>query len=730
MLRNILLFIVVGMLSLTFSSHADEQFVDPEVAQTLAQLENYCNEIPNNISIFAENLEDGSVKSVNIEVEPGVIKHDIFIKVSFDGTENYISCNQNFNTPLADKSLSELQALGGEAGIGSIACVAQSDESIPGAGVETMIAALQDVAEEAMCEEESKSSLGSCTRNMAYCGLENLKVTRLIKVDKPEGANCSGLLGGAAGSATDVGQCMATFIRGAFNEITDTLKFLVIEAPTWLYKKTFGRWFAEPAVEQMENVESLEAIASSDDTDEEITEEQNEPEKSFFDKVVAFTENLILEQGVKNFGCESWSSGVPGVGTCLSPPASWECASCKQKAMALCGVAGYAAGMVVETAVLAAPVGVIAGTVAGLSKASRAAKAAKLGKEATRASRVAASVTSGSLKVAKAGMAVIAPIARVGLAVGKKTVEFLKLIPGVEATAKVLSAPIRGFLKADDFLTSRSWSLTYHGSKAYTQALAKTGDVTLAISAAKTASKVSQSQNIGANLLRTQSELRVEAKSAIDPNLSAQQRLRASQRQDVLLSRMRKQEAEYTSLRSSLSPKDLENANTASSQHVSDLVNKYKAQDEQIVSDMYKYGINHVQKVENLMPEGGLILSMNESNRLTVEIPNTNYQDYLRTLQRVADDAKIDDVEALRQLAYMPSDQLGSFKATYPKFEDPMLSLTRIYDEKYAQHLTAVTDPVDKDNLVKLIRELELRQKNSTEISSKLDEILGTCSIR
>jgi hypothetical protein len=560
--------------------------------------------------------------------------------------------------------------------------------------------------------------------------LEKLKLTKVLKIDKPADANCSGLLKGAGSTYADFGQCMATFIRGAFNEITDTLKFLVVEAPVWLYKKTFGRWFGEPAVEQMENVESLEAIAASASTDKEIEEEQKNPKKSFFEKVVAFTENLILEQGVKNFGCEKWSSGIPGVGTCLNPPASWECASCKQKAMALCGVAGYATGMVVETAALATPVGVVAGTVAGLARMNKAAKAAKLGKEISTASRLAANLASGGRKVAKLALAPIAPIAKAGFSVGKGVVKLLKLIPGVELTAKVLSAPIRGFFKVDDFLTSKAWSFSFHGSKAYTQVLAKTGDVSKALAAAKTASKVSQTQKVGSHLLQVQSEIRLEAKNAADPALSSAKRAEAAKRQEKLMASMRRQQEDYTKLRSSISSQELEAAKGAPDDYVVELMNKFKSQDEQIIADMYKYGVKHVQKVETLLPSGGVILSMNKEKRIIVEIPAGNqHRDYLMTIQKVADDAKIDNVDALRQLAYMPSDQLHKFKETYPQFNDPILSLSKIYNEKYAKQLIAVTDPIDKDNLIKLIRELELRQKNTSEISSKLDEILGTCSI-
>lgn len=100
-----------------------------------------------------------------------------------------------------------------------------------------------------------------------------------------------------------------------------------------------------------------------------------------------------------------------------------------------------------------------------------------------------------------------------------------------------------------------------------------------------------------------------------------------------------------------------------------------------------------------------------------------------RSLQRVSDELKITDQDALREFAYLPSDRLHEFAEKYPGYGDPLDVLTNVYKEKYGDQLKLVTDPVDQDNVVKLIRELELRQSSPREISTKLDEMLRSCRL-
>lgn len=721
---------LLTILLMITTSYAEE-VLDAAAVEARQELNEICQGVVQNVSYYKDNLADGSLMSLAVEIEPGVTKYDVLIKVNHEDGSDYVSCHQNFALPLLDQSLEELETMAVTEGQSNLACVEAGSGVSPGNAISGDLANLQAVAEGAMCEANEESSLKSCAANMAYCGLDNLNLAGVVGIEKPPGVECTGVVEGAANTVLNIGQCMATFLRGIYNEITDTLKFLVVEAPVWLYENTFGRWFGEPAVEQMENVESLEAIASSEASDEEIAEEEENPEQSFVDKILAFTNQLILEQGVKNFGCATWSSGIPGVGECLEAPASWECATCKQKAMAICGVAGYATGIVVETAVLATPVGVVAGTALALAKnAGRASKAAKVAKATKEGSRLAAATVRGAQAVGRGAMTIIRPLAKGGYMLGKGALKGIKAIPGAVVTAKVASAPIRYLLKADDFLTSKAWSYSYHGSRAYTQSLAKTGNVSLALNAARTAARVNQVQKIGLNLVQTQSQVRKAAEEAADQSLSAAARAEASRRQARLTAQMRRQEGRYTAARDAIKVEELESAHHLGSPHADGIINTFKAQDQQITADLYKYGLDHVQKMETLMPPDDLVFRFTRGEgRLELAGFQGPSRNYLETLQRVGDELQIRDPDALREFAYLPSDKLHQFAEKYPGYGDPMDVLTNIYREKYGEQLKLVPDPVDRDNVVKLIRELELRQNNPSQITTKLDEVLRSCRL-
>ena len=80
---------------------------------------------------------------------------------------------------------------------------------------------------------------------MVYCGIKNIGGVKAltaygIRPAKKDG--CSSDLGKSATkeAALTLGSCIGTFLRGAFNEITESLKFFAVEAPTWIYKNTIG----------------------------------------------------------------------------------------------------------------------------------------------------------------------------------------------------------------------------------------------------------------------------------------------------------------------------------------------------------------------------------------------------------------------------------------------------------------------------------------------------------
>ena len=258
-------------------------------------------------------------------------------------------------------------------------------------------------------------------------------------------------------------------------------------------------------------------------------------------------------------------------------------ASCKQKAMTICGVAGFAAGMVVETAVLAAPVGIIGGTVIGVagatgaaSKIVKAVKGAELVKDSSMAMKAAKAVASAGVKSAKVAGKVLVPIGKAGYKIGQSTIAALKLIPGVELTAKVLSKPFKLWMKTDDLLTSKVWNLTYHGTKAYSQTLVKTGNVALATKSASAATKLNQAQKAGEVVLKTQADIRKnEEKLASNIVLKSEVKSIAKEQKD-LAAKLVVDQKRYDTLSGQVSSKDIEDVKFLESDHAAELAKKYE----------------------------------------------------------------------------------------------------------------------------------------------------------
>lgn len=591
------LFIITQLLLTSISySVGKEDDISPETKKALVELKAYCEDVGKNPITYSENAKDKSIVSVPVEVEPGKVKYDTLIKLDHPKGPDYLSCFQQFNTPFQNKSLIDSIAAAkanekdkdrGDCPPGYI----KKSSANPNSAA-NLASDVGKVSDKLTCEESKKTTVTDCANNMAYCGVERLHLAGALKMQKPKDLKCNSMLEGAA----DVGECMATFIRGAFDEITDTLKLLVIDGPKWIYNKTVEKFSKEPAVKQMENVGSMEAIAASKATDKEIKEEKAEPEKSLIQKITAFTKNLILDKGAANYGCAKWSTGVPGVGSCIEPAGSWECTTCKQKAMTVCGVAGYATGIVVETAVLAAPVGVIAGTTLGImSKTSKVAKGAEVAATTSTLTNAAKSVAGAGVKVSKAAIKVLAPIGKAGYKIGKTTVAALRLIPGVELTAKVLSKPFKLWMKTDDLLTSKVWNLTYHGSKAYTETLVKTGSVVLATKSASVATKLNQTQKAGETVLKTQADLAKAEES----------------QQKALAIKLAEDQKRYETLSASITAKDIEDVKFLSSEHAAEIADKYAKNQ----AEVEKLGAA-ASKAELNAEEAALILAEEKAQRV------------------------------------------------------------------------------------------------------------------
>jgi ferredoxin-NADP reductase len=576
--------LIISSTLTTFSYAGADEPVDADTKKAMIELESYCKDVGENPIEYSRNAKDKSIVSKAVEVSKGVIKFDTLIKIDHPNGPDYISCFQHFKTPFQPKSLDD-RIIAEEKYIAT--CKEQAEKGITPVG--NLKNNLKKVSEKLTCDESKKTTVAQCADNLTYCGLEHLKLAKALKVSKPKDLACSNLLDATVDAHKNVGECMATLLRGVFDEITDTLKLLAVDGPKWVYGKTIGKFFQEPAVKQMENVGSMEAIASSKASDKDIKTEQKEPEKSLREKIVAFTKQLILEKGAETYGCTKWSTGVPGIGSCVEPAKSWECASCKQKAMTICGVAGYATGMVVETAVLAVPVGIIGGSVIGLagatgaaSKVVKAVKGIELIKDGSLAMKAAKTVAKTGVTVAKGAIKVLAPIGKAGYKIGKSTLAALKLIPGAELTAQVLAKPFKLWMKTDDLLTSKVWNLTYHGSKAYTQTLVKTGNVALAAKSATTATKLNQAQKAGEVLLTTQANIKKnEEKLASEVVLTANDKKSIVAEQKDLEIKLVADQKRYDNLSSQVSAKDIEETRFLESDHAAELTKKYeKAQEE------------------------------------------------------------------------------------------------------------------------------------------------------
>lgn len=552
-----------------------------ESKKALEDLSNYCADVAKNPLLYSKNAKDKSIVSVPVETSKGVIKFDTLIKIDHANGPDYISCFQHFKSPLQEKSLANRITESEAAPIAT--CKPGEEASVSSKANSKLGSNLQKVSDKMICEDAKATPFPQCVNDMAYCGLDNLNLTKVLKVEKSKDLKCNSMLGNAG----NLGECMATFIRGAFDEITDTLKLLVVDGPKWIYNKTVGKFFQEPAVKQMENVGTVEAIASSKATNKEIKQEIAEPSKSLVEKITAFTKHLILDKGAENYGCTKWSSGIPGVGTCVAPGGSWECTSCKQKAMILCGVAGYATGLIVETAVLAAPIGVIAGSAVAIgatagvvTKVAKIVKGAKAGSDVAKvstATKVAKSVAGAGVKVSKATIKVLAPIGKAGYKIGKDGLALLKLIPGVELTAKVLATPFKLWMKTDNLLTSKVWNLTYHGSKAYTQTLVKTGNVALAAKSASVASKLNQTQKAGEALLKTQAEIKAAEGNAGGLTLSQSDKKKLNEQ-------LASDQKRYESLSGSITAKEVEDVKFLESEHAAQIADKYKEVDASVAA--------------------------------------------------------------------------------------------------------------------------------------------------
>ena len=579
-MKNLILhsFIVSQLLLTTifapysYAAETKAEPVDPEIIQQMAELKAYCDDVGANPLSYEKNARDKSVQSWPVEVKKGVIKHDTLIKLDHDGGPSYLSCFQHFNTPLQAKSLDE-RIVDEE----KFQAKCREDAKKGKTPVVDLKNQLQNITNKMTCEESEQTSVASCANDIAYCGLEHMNVAKALKVQKPKGLNCSSLGDAALKGVAGVGECAATFIRGAFDEILMTLNLLVVEAPKWVYNNTIGKFFQEPAVKQLENVGTVEAMAATKASNADIKKEKAEPEKTLTQKIVNFTKELIVDSAAKSYGCEAWSTGVPGVGTCVKPAGNWECASCKQKAMAVCGAAGFATGMIAEVAVLAVPVGIVGGTAAALGAGTKIVKAGQAIKAATKGSEVlnaASKVGSAALKVGDKALKVLKPIAATGFKIGKKLIANLRLIPGVEITAKTLAKPIKLFFTAGDKTTSKMWSYSYHGSRAYTETLVKTGNPALVMKAAQAAAQLNLATKAANAVVKSNAELAKVNEKAAEP-LSAAEAKKVAADKKVAEKKLAEDTKIYLSAQEGITAKEVEALATLKSDHAVTLAADY-----------------------------------------------------------------------------------------------------------------------------------------------------------
>lgn len=313
--------------------------------------------------------------------DKGNIPYNKTVTINREGSDHdeIINCNDiaamQYQIMVADQGLSERQA---------ISCVTS------GWHAEDRLSFVRDLeipVEEALaCPGKNTSSL-KCMGEFvcgAYAGIAGMvPVGGAALQDWMSGwakntfdMNCS-----AGKTLSTIGNCLTEVVWGVIKNIVGNLEF-VADGIRWVGNaiadgaRSVGSALCFWCEDEHEDVSSDQQhlINSSEEIREQNTRQANKAEEEsgnaftrFFSNIGGFLNDMIAEPAGRNFGCAKWEgnrfTNTTSIGLdsvmgnddnsnavrCAEPMASWECASCSQRAQLVCGVVGFLGGEAITT---------------------------------------------------------------------------------------------------------------------------------------------------------------------------------------------------------------------------------------------------------------------------------------------------------------------------------------------------------------------------------------------
>lgn len=378
--------------------------------------------------------------------DEGNIPYNKTVQLDRDGSEHdeTINCNDvaaiQYQIMVADQGLSERQA---------ISCVTSgwhAEDRLE------FVRALEIPVEEALaCPGKDTNSL-KCMGEFicgAYAGIAGMVPVAGAQIqDWMSGwarntfdMNCS-----AGNTMQTLGNCLTEVVWGVIKNIVGNIEF-VADGIRWI-----GRKLCFWCEDEHEDVSSDQQhlINSSEEIREQHTRQLSDAEEEssnaflrFFSNIGSFLNNMILEPAGRNFGCAKWEgnrfTNTTNLGLqsvmgnddnsqavrCEEPMASWECASCSQRAQLVCGMVGFLGGEVITTLLTGGVINAagkairVTGSAVTAIRGTKA--ASRVGQAATAVSRT---TTRGLTSYATRGFALLnnTPLGRMAFKMGEKTV--------------------------------------------------------------------------------------------------------------------------------------------------------------------------------------------------------------------------------------------------------------------------------------------------------------------
>lgn len=197
----------------------------------------------------------------------------------------------------------------------------------------------------------------------------------------------------AKDSMQTLGSCATEIVWGAIKNIIGSLEF-VVDAVKWVGKKLCF-WcddeHEDMSSDQQHLINSSEVLneAHNANTGRDGKEDSRNIFEKMWDGLKNLFQSMVADPALSNFGCARWEGnrftdvdsydflglgGATGITDgkkvrCAEPVGSWDCATCRQRAQVLCGIAGFIGGEIITSLVTGKIVATAGKALSGAGKA-------------------------------------------------------------------------------------------------------------------------------------------------------------------------------------------------------------------------------------------------------------------------------------------------------------------------------------------------------------------------